>query len=30
MTEAMQWFEPRDERFDWLNVADWEPNGDGM
>ena len=30
MTEAMQWFEPRDERFDWLNVADWEPNGDGV
>ena len=30
MTEAMQWFDPRDERFDWFNVADWEPNADGV
>ena len=30
MTEAMQCFDPRHERFDWLNVADWEPNGDGV
>ena len=25
----MQWLDPRDERFDWLNVADWEARGDG-
>jgi lysophospholipase L1-like esterase len=29
MSDAMQWIEPRDRRFDWLNVADWEPQGDG-
>ncbi|HSQ11833.1 MAG TPA: GDSL-type esterase/lipase family protein [Candidatus Deferrimicrobium sp.] len=30
MTDAMQWIEPRDRRFDWLNVADWEqPQDDG-
>jgi hypothetical protein len=21
----LQWFAARDERFDWLNLADWEP-----
>ncbi|HET9915487.1 MAG TPA: GDSL-type esterase/lipase family protein [Candidatus Binatia bacterium] len=26
----MQWLDPRDQRFDWLNVADWEPNHDGV
>jgi lysophospholipase L1-like esterase len=30
MSDAMQWIEPRDRRFDWLNVADWEPQGDGL
>ena len=30
MSDAMQWLEPRDRRFDWLNVADWEPRGDGL
>ncbi|MGZ8435750.1 MAG: GDSL-type esterase/lipase family protein [Candidatus Binatia bacterium] len=30
MSDAMQWIEPRDRRFDWLNVADWEqPQDDG-
>ena len=24
------WFDVRDERFDWLNVADWEPRGGGL
>jgi len=27
---ALQWLDVRDERFDWLNVADWEPQGDGL
>jgi lysophospholipase L1-like esterase len=27
---ALQWLDPLDERFDWLNVADWEPNGGGL
>jgi lysophospholipase L1-like esterase len=26
----MQWLDPRDQRFDWLNVADWEANNDGV
>lgn len=26
----LQWLAPRDERFDWLNVADWEPRGSGL
>jgi lysophospholipase L1-like esterase len=31
MSDAMQWLEPRDRRFDWLNVADWEqPQNDGL
>jgi lysophospholipase L1-like esterase len=25
-----QWFDVKDERLDWLNVADWEPRGDGL
>lgn len=27
---ALQWLDVRDERFDWLNVADWEPRGGGL
>ena len=30
MSDAMQWLEPRDRRFDWLNVADWEPRDGGL
>ena len=30
MSEAMRWIDPRDQRFDWLNVADWEAKGDGV
>jgi len=30
MTDGLQWLDPRDQRFDWLNVADWETNGDGV
>ncbi len=30
MTDGTQWLDPRDQRFDWLNVADWETIGDGM
>lgn len=30
MADAMQWIDPRDRHFDWLNVADWEANGDGV
>ncbi|HLF23134.1 MAG TPA: GDSL-type esterase/lipase family protein, partial [Burkholderiales bacterium] len=26
---SLNWLDPRDERFDWLNVADWEARGDG-
>src|SRR5512139_6270 len=26
----MQWIDPRDQRFDWLNVADWEPRNNGV
>ena len=26
----LQWIEPRDARFDWLNVADWEPRQNGV
>ena len=26
---SLKWLDPRDERFDWLNVADWEARGDG-
>ncbi len=27
---TLQWLDPRDQRFDWLNVADWEAQGDGF
>jgi lysophospholipase L1-like esterase len=27
---ALQWLDVRDERFDWLNVADWETRGGGL
>src|SRR5258708_37114289 len=27
---ALQWLEVRDERLDWLNVADWEPRDSGL
>ena len=32
MTTAnnLQWIDVRDERLDWLNVADWEPKGGGL
>jgi len=30
MAAGMQWLDPRDQRFDWLNVADWEAKGDGL
>ena len=26
----LQWLDVRDERFDWLNVADWEPRDGGL
>lgn len=26
----LQWLDVKDERLDWLNVADWEPRGDGL
>lgn len=26
---SLQWLDPRDERFEWLNVADWEAQGGG-
>src|SRR5262245_16494293 len=26
----LQWLDVRDERLGWLNVADWEPRGDGL
>ena len=26
----LQWLDVRDERFEWLNVADWEPQGEGL
>ena len=26
----LQWLDVRDERFDWLNVADWETRGGGL
>src|SRR5262245_43869379 len=26
----LRWIEIRDERLDWLNVADWESRGDGL
>lgn len=27
---ALQWLDVRDERLTWLNVADWEPHGNGL
>jgi lysophospholipase L1-like esterase len=30
LTPTLQWLDVRDERFDWLNVADWEPRGGGL
>lgn len=27
---ALQWLDVRDERLEWLNVADWEPRDDGL
>jgi lysophospholipase L1-like esterase len=27
---ALHWLDVRDERFDWLNVADWEPRDGGL
>jgi lysophospholipase L1-like esterase len=27
---TFQWLDPRDERFDWLNLADWEAQGNGF
>jgi lysophospholipase L1-like esterase len=30
LTTTLQWLDPRDQRFDWLNVADWEAQGDGF
>ena len=26
----LQWLDVRDERLDWLNVADWEPRDNGL
>ena len=30
MDNQLQWIDVRDQRLDWLNVADWEPKGDGL
>lgn len=30
MNTGVQWLDVRDERFDWLNVADWEPRAAGL
>jgi lysophospholipase L1-like esterase len=30
ISATLQWLDVRDERFDWLNVADWEPKGNGL
>ena len=30
MNTGVQWLDVRDERFDWLNVADWEPRDGGL
>ena len=30
MADPMQWIDPRDQRLDWLNVADWEAQGNGV
>ncbi len=29
-SESLQWIDVRDERLDWLNVADWEPKDGGL
>ena len=29
-SSELQWLDVRDERFDWLNVADWEPRDGGL
>ncbi len=29
-TTTLPWLDPLDERFDWLNVADWEPREGGL
>ncbi|MSP40734.1 MAG: hypothetical protein EXR70_19785 [Deltaproteobacteria bacterium] len=30
LDSTLQWLDPRDARFDWLNLADWEAQGDGF
>ena len=30
MSGELSWIDVRDERLDWLNVADWEPKGGGL
>jgi lysophospholipase L1-like esterase len=30
MSTALQWLDVRDERLNWLNVADWEPRAGGL
>ena len=30
MSGELSWLDVRDERLDWLNVADWEPKGGGL
>ncbi len=30
LESPLQWLDIRDERFDWLNVADWEPRDGGL
>lgn len=30
MADPIQWIDPRDQRLDWLNVADWEPLNGGV
>jgi lysophospholipase L1-like esterase len=29
-SESLQWIDVRDDRFEWSNVADWEPKGGGL
>jgi hypothetical protein len=28
--ETLQWIDVRDQRLEWLNVADWEPRKGGL
>jgi hypothetical protein len=28
--DNLQWYDVRDDRFDWLNLADWEPRDGGL